>query len=186
MPRASVVMALFAIALCARLAAAGEQPAPPPPNHWILVVPPGSTVVVPGDATVVRPTAYRPKYYSPRDPARLRRAMEIEGPEFSKETLDGYRYRRSVGLASVLLGGACLYASFYLFIAQESEWAGYVAVGGAFTALAVGVPLIVSGALGRKRQLLLWRKDEIMRGPYWRAGIAAGPGGASLGASIVF
>jgi hypothetical protein len=206
---APALVAALSAALAPGLAGAEEQSAPepeeppattagpddpgtapavpsPPPNQWILVVPAGSTVVVPGGGLVNPAPAPRPKYWSPEDPARLRRAMELEGPDFSLQRLTAYRRRMIVGGALAALGGVSVYCSLYVGIFLGSEVAAWVAGGGAFAALAVGLPLIVSGSLGRKRQLLLWRKDEIMSGPHWSAGILAVPGGAGLGATIVF
>jgi hypothetical protein len=180
MQRVLAIVAALTVALGAASAAAGEQPAPPPPpGHWILVVPPGSNILVPG--FVPQPAS--------RELLRLRRVMEIEGPEFSQERYDLYRSQKGWGIALTVIGGVALGFSYVYTIAglliDGSAWGAVGLVGGA-ACIGIGIPLMVHGIRGKGRQALLKRKDEIMRGPYWTAGVSAGPGGAGLGAAIAF
>jgi hypothetical protein len=185
MSRDPIVAVALAVVLGAGIASAQEPvaaPPPavaplPPPGSWVLVVPPGSNILVPG---------YLPQPVS-RDMVRLRRVMEIEGPEFSQDKHDSYRAQKGGGIVLTVLGGASLYGSFMFFLADGSEW-GAVGIVGGVLGIAIGIPLMVRGIRGKSRQALLKRKDEILKGSSWSMAVSAGPvrGGLTLGASVVF
>jgi hypothetical protein len=201
MPRVAVAIAALVVALGTRQVeaeeAAGppspvESPAvapadpaplsPPPPNQWVLVVPHGSQVVVPGCGCGC--AGRRP---SSRDLTRVRRAMELEGPDFSQEAFDRYRSQKGGGITLTVLGGVSLYASFFLTLLDESPW-GIAGLVVGVTGLGVGIPMMVRGIRGKGRQALLKRKDEILGGASSALRISAAPlpGGMALGATIAF
>jgi hypothetical protein len=126
-----------------------------------------------------------------RDVANLRRAMEIEGPEYSEEAAESYRNRLAGGVVLVAIGAVgvvtLIFGSFVIGIqdiatSTEAErndddgsdytdgrlgephqrvvlWSALIA---GVTGISVGVPLLVTGRKGKKRQELLRRKEEIL------------------------
>jgi len=126
-----------------------------------------------------------------KEVARLERVMQIEGNEFSEEKFETYRSRKAGGITLVAIGGASLVFTliygFYVCMdsISDNSWydddddtyepegdgrfakapqraALWIAFATGLTGIAVGVPLLVSGSRGKKRQELLRRKEEIL------------------------
>lgn len=124
---------------------------------------------------------------------KLHRVMALEGPEFSRDKYEKYSGRMGFGIALSALGGISAISGALLGLANifegidwtsedEDDWdeedgtysevkderspRQNAALGmfvGGLGAIAVGIPLIVSGIRGRNRQSYLQRKNEILR-----------------------
>jgi len=127
-----------------------------------------------------------------RDITRLNRAMDREGPEYSEEMYESYRSRMTGGIVLLALGGASIVCTFiyalYVIVndvatsvtySEDGEeqhheeddgrigepgqrvalWSMFI---GGITGIAIGVPLLITGMQGKKRQDVLRRKDEIL------------------------
>jgi hypothetical protein len=125
-----------------------------------------------------------------RDVSRYYAAFDREGGEFSPEKHEQYRNRRAGGAILIVLGGSSIFAAMVSGItlglnslSDEDDYdqptEGYeedsrdrllpaLPLGllfGGIGAIAIGVPLTISGAAGKRRQDLLRRKLEILA-PY--------------------
>jgi hypothetical protein len=117
---------------------------------------------------------------------RLYAVMNREGTEFSEEKCEAYSARVKGGVVLIALGGASIFAAMITGITLEagsSSSDGYdegdssgerssllpgLPLGllfGGIGAIAIGVPLAISGARGKHRQEILRRKGEILA-PY--------------------
>jgi len=122
-----------------------------------------------------------------REITRLNRVMEREGPEYSEEMYESYRNRKGAGIALVAIGGVGLVCTLvYGFMVIISDAFSYDSESDdphdddgrlgeprqraalwtmlltGITGIAVGVPLLVTGMQGKKRQDILRRKAEIL------------------------
>ena len=124
-----------------------------------------------------------------REVDRLHAVMNREGQEYSEEKFESYRNRRAAGVVMIVLGASSMFAAMVSGITLETttsssddydedgdEYDAHeedsrsallpgLPLGLLFSgiaAVAIGVPLTISGARGRKRQAILYRKDEIL------------------------
>jgi hypothetical protein len=114
---------------------------------------------------------------TPRE-VRLRKIQTIEGPEFSQEKYDTYRHRKAGGVVLVVSFPTLLVTSLVFAVAQEPgticfacddasddrqrsekeeryRIAAWVTLGSAALSAAIGIPLLISGKRGVRRQLYL-------------------------------
>ena len=112
---------------------------------------------------------------------KLMAVINIEGPEFSMERYTQYQTKRNTGIALTALGGASLVASVFLAAAafvNNLDWdtdeeyedpkgdhlgvSALVFLGAGAAGVSAGIPLLVIGQHGVKRQKYLRKKDEIL------------------------
>jgi hypothetical protein len=118
---------------------------------------------------------------------QLYAVMNREGDEFSQEKYESYDARRTGGVVLIVLGGASVFASMITGITldtgssssddyedgdstddERSSLLPGLPLGllfGGIGSIAIGLPLTISGARGKRRQEILRRKDEILA-PY--------------------
>lgn len=186
----SFVFGLVTILACTS-ASAQDAPPPEWNLHRVTPPPATQQDAVFPESDPVDPALYsRQMRRHQREITRLNRVMDIEGPEFDEERYDSYRNQKAGGIALVAVGGVSLISMvFYFFYVLFDDAADYendesypdrteeddsrlgeprqraalwtMLITGV-TGIAVGVPLLITGSRGKKRQDLLRRKDEIL------------------------
>jgi hypothetical protein len=141
---------------------------------------------------------------------RLREIRELEGGGFSQEKLDRYRDRKVAGIVLVVTAPALLVTSFVFSLRampgsfydefprtertdEERRYlvAGWVTFSSSVSCFVVGLPLLINGARGMKRQRLLQAEEETTRiveliGVSFALGAASGDAVADMSARFTF
>lgn len=134
----------------------------------------------------------------------------MEGGGFSQEKLDRYRDRKVAGLVLVVTAPALLVTSFVFSLRampgsfydefprtertdEERRYlvAGWVTFSSSVACFVVGLPLLINGARGMKRQRLLQAEEETTRiveiiGVSFALGAASGDAMAGMSARFTF